>query len=91
MTMRIHMRIEVSMPTPAPEAKRRLNVSVRGDLIERAREAGLNLSELVEQSLLRRLREEEARRWKEDNREAIAAYNARIERDGPLNADLLRF
>ncbi len=72
------------------EPKRRLNLSVRGDLIERARDAGLNLSELVEESLLRRLREDEGRRWLEENRQAIAEYNARVERDGPWNQDLVR-
>ena len=62
--------------------KQRLNVTVRGDLIERAREAGLNISSVVEESLTERLRKADGERWIAENAEAIAYHNARIERDG---------
>lgn len=71
--------------------KRRLNLSVSAELIERAREQGLNLSNVLEESLTERLRKAEAERWLAENAEAIAYHNARIARDGPLNADLIRF
>lgn len=71
--------------------KQRLNVTVRGDLIERARAAGLNISSVVEDSLTERLRKAEGERWQAENAEAIAYHKARIARDGPLNADLVRF
>lgn len=71
--------------------KQRLNVTVRGDLIERARAAGLNISSVVEESLTERLRKAEGERWLVENAEAIAYHKARIERDGPLNADFVRF
>lgn len=32
-----------------------------------------------------------ARRWQEESRGAIRAYNERIERDGPLNKEFLPF
>lgn len=63
-------------------SKQRLNVTVRGDLIERARLAGLNISSVVEEFLEERLRKDDAARWQAENADAIAAYNARIERDG---------
>ncbi len=62
--------------------KRRLNLSVDAQLLARAKDSGLNLSRLFEESLATKLRQAEAQRWADDNREAIAAYNARIERDG---------
>ena len=71
--------------------KQRLNITVRGDLIVRARLAGLNISSVVEESLQERLRKAEGERWLAENAEAIAYHKARIERDGPLNADLVRF
>lgn len=71
--------------------KRRLNVSVSAELIERARAQGLNLSSVLEEGLTERLRKAEAERWLAENAEAIAYHNARIARDGPLNADLIRF
>lgn len=76
--------------TPAAGTKRRLNVTISGDLIDQARSAGLNLSQVFEESLAQRLREDAGRRWQEENREAIAAYNARVDREGPWNADLIR-
>lgn len=72
-------------------AKQRLNVTVRADLIERARAAKLNLSSVIEESLELKLRKTEGERWAEENAEAIAYHNARIERDGMWNRDLIRF
>jgi antitoxin CcdA len=64
---------------------------MRADILERARAAGLNLSQLAEDAIIQRLRESEWQRWRQENAEAIKAYNERIERDGPWNKDLLRF
>lgn len=92
--MGAHMPNARRKPTAAvPEAprKRRISLSVRGDLIECARTAGINLSEFAEKALIEKLREIERDRWREENRAAIKHFNARIERDGPLNADLLAF
>lgn len=72
-------------------AKQRLNVTVRADLIERARAANLNLSSVVEESLELKLRKAEAERWAEENAEAIAYHNARIERDGMWHKGLTRW
>ena len=75
--------ISIAEPRVAYGAgKQRLNVTVRADLIERAREQGLNLSSLLEDSLTEKLRKTEAARWATDNAEAIAYHNARIEREG---------
>lgn len=71
--------------------RKALNVSVRQDLVREARKRGVNLSRLLEEAIDQRLRLEAGRKWQEENREAIAAYNARIERDGPFNKDLLSF
>lgn len=76
-----------SLPVEEPRVaynpgKQRLNVTVRADLIARARAAKLNLSSVIEESLELRLRKAEGERWAAENAEAIAHYNARIERDG---------
>ena len=72
-------------------AKQRLNVTVRADLIERARAAKLNLSGVIEESLELKLRKVEAERWAVENAEAIAYHNARIERDGLWHKGLTRW
>lgn len=71
--------------------KRRLNVTVRGDLIDRARRAGFNLSRVFEESLIQRLREEEGRRWLDENSDAIKHHRQRIEREGMWNDGLASF
>lgn len=84
-------RLTEKPPADYLAGKRRLNLSVRADLIDRAREQGLNLSSVLEESLTERLRKAEGERWLAENAEAIAYHNARIERDGMWNRDLIRF
>ena len=72
-------------------AKQRLNVTVRADLIERARQQGLNLSSVLEESLTERLRKSDGQRWLEENAEAIEYHKARIKKEGMWNRDLIRF
>ena len=71
--------------------KQRLNVTVRADLIERAREQGLNLSSVLEETLTERLRKAEGERWLTENAQAIAHHKARIAKDGMWNRDMIRF
>ena len=71
--------------------KRAANVSVRSDLLDSAREAGLNLSATLESALERALAEEKRKRWREDNREAIAAYNDYVEQHGTFSDDVRGF
>lgn len=70
--------------------KQRLNVTVCGDLIKRARAANLNLSSIVEESLTEKLRKADMEQWLLENAEAIAHHKARIERDGMWNRDLIQ-
>ena len=76
------------MPTPVcdPKAPRKaVNLSINSDLLRQAREHKINLSRILEEQLERILREERGRRWKEQNREAIEAYNQFIEKYGVFN------
>ncbi|HEX7776305.1 MAG TPA: type II toxin-antitoxin system CcdA family antitoxin [Parvibaculum sp.] len=72
-------------------AKKAVNLSVDAELLVRAREAGVNLSATLEDALRMRTREKERERWLEENREAIEAFNRRIERDGVWSDGLRRF
>lgn len=72
-------------------AKKAVNLSVDADLLARAREFNINLSAVLEDTLKARTREEERVRWVEENREAIEAFNRRIERDGVWSDGLRRF
>jgi antitoxin CcdA len=78
-----------SSPTAIP--KRATNVSVRSDLLEAAREAGLNLSATLERALTEELAAARRKRWREENREAIQAYNEHIEKHGVFSNDVRKF
>jgi antitoxin CcdA len=78
-------------PHPSSSPRRSLNLSIPEHLIEEARRMKLNLSRFLEDKLNESLRAERARRWQEENKEAIEYQRRRIERDGPLNADLISF
>jgi len=66
-------------------AKRATNVSIRGDLLDAARKAGLNLSATLERALTQQLAEAKRRQWHEENRDAIATYNEYIEEHGTFS------
>ena len=50
------------------------NVSIRSDLVKRAKALKVNLSQLLERALEAELKERERLEWLEANAEAIAAY-----------------
>ena len=62
--------------------KKPVNVSIDSDLLQQARELKVNLSKALEGRLAEIVREERARRWQEDNREAIEAYNRVVDKHG---------
>jgi antitoxin CcdA len=58
------------------------NLSVREDLVRRARALGLNLSEILETALEAAVHAAERSKWQADNRDAIDAYNDRVAKHG---------
>lgn len=62
--------------------KRATNVSINQGLLEEARALDINLSATLERALEAEVRARKREKWLEENREAIEAYNRRIERDG---------
>lgn len=76
------------MSRQAPTAaipKRVINVSIRSDLLAAAREAGLNLSATLERALTEELAVAQRAKWREENRQAIQAYNEHIQKDGAFS------
>lgn len=66
----------------AQPIRKSTNLSLDKGMVEEARELGINLSRAAEEGIARTLKAERERRWKEENREAIEAYNEMIEREG---------
>ncbi|MBA3069460.1 MAG: acetoacetyl-CoA synthase [Hyphomonas sp.] len=70
-------------------AKVRVSLTIDEALIAEAKAVGLNLSAVAEEAIRLRTRAEEMRLWAERNREALEAWDKRIEEDG-LWSDGLR-
>ena len=68
-----------------PGKKRAVNVFIDAELVDEARRMRINLSETLERRLRTIVRAEQEKRWLEENREAIAAYNNRVATLGLLS------
>jgi antitoxin CcdA len=62
--------------------RRATNITLNSGLIAEAKQLGINVSEACEAGLRERVAQARRQRWLEENREAIEAYNASVERDG---------
>jgi antitoxin CcdA len=65
--------------------KRAVNLFVDTDLLDAARRLQINLSETLEQRLSNIVRAEQEKRWLEDNKLALKAYNLRVAQHGLLS------
>jgi len=82
--------MEVS-PYDTSAPKKSTNLSINSDLLRKAKALHLNLSKALEQRLIEILLEAKRSEWREENRDAIEAYNRRIETGGLFSDGLRRF
>jgi antitoxin CcdA len=76
----------------------RVTLELDAESVAAAKEAGIDLSQLLIHALRRRLphlhasqREEEARKWYEENKEAVDAHNEFVEKHGLFSDGLRKF
>jgi antitoxin CcdA len=62
--------------------KRATNLSLNAKVLDVARELGMNLSATVDALLAEEVRKRYWARWNEENKAAVAHYNARIAQEG---------
>jgi antitoxin CcdA len=67
------------------------NLSLRDDLVRRAKRLGLNLSEILDAALERSVTEAEGKAWLAENRDAIDEYNALVAKRGVFSDGRRRF
>ena len=72
-------------------AKKATNLSLSVKVLEAARDMGINLSQTVDTLLADEVKRRYWDKWNEDNREAIAAYNERVEAHGIWGAKYRTF
>ena len=66
-------------------AKRTVNLSIDGELLDEARRINIDLSETLERHLRDLIRATGAQRWRQENAEAFAQYNRRVAEEGLLS------
>jgi antitoxin CcdA len=64
---------------------------VNSDLLEKARQLGIDLSTALEAALITELHKRQREIWLEENREAIETYNEHVARHGVFSAGLRGF
>ena len=62
--------------------KRATNLTLNAKVLDMARELGMNISQTVDVLLAEEVRKRYWERWNDENKDAIAAYNERVEREG---------
>jgi len=62
--------------------KKATNLSLNSKVLEMAREMGMNVSQTVDTLLAAEVRRCYWQKWNEENKDAVAEYNTRIEREG---------
>jgi antitoxin CcdA len=72
-------------------AKKAVNLSIDAELVAEAKEAGTNMSALLEKALREELRARRWQKWREENREANEAYNKFVEEHGLLSDEWRNF
>ena len=78
-------------PPRRDASKKATNLYLTEDLLAHARRLGINISRACEDGLRLRIAEVEAKRWREENGDAIASSNEFVERQGIPLAGFRRF
>jgi antitoxin CcdA len=65
--------------------KQAVDLNVNRDLLEAAREAGVNLSAILEEALAEKLADAKRELWVRENSDAIADYNDLVEEQGVMS------
>ena len=75
----------------AAAGKKPANVSINGDLLQKAKALKINLSATLEAALIESIKAQQRELWKAENRTAIAAYNRLVEQHGVFGDGLRGF
>ena len=66
----------------SPIRRKPTNVSLDSELLEAAKELGVNVSRACERGLAEQVAEVRSRRWLEENKDALESSNQYVERKG---------
>jgi antitoxin CcdA len=67
------------------------NLTARADVVQAAKDLGLNLSEVFETAVREAIRRKRGENWLAENRDAIASYNDEVVRRGVFSDGWRKF
>lgn len=71
--------------------KKATNVSINEDLLKKVKAYKINISSNIEKTLEELVKNEESKKWEEENIDAINDYNKRIAKNGLFSDELRSF
>ncbi|WP_349023964.1 type II toxin-antitoxin system CcdA family antitoxin [Sphingorhabdus sp.] len=71
-------------PSRFSTPKKPTNVSLPSDLVDEAKQLGINVSQACESGLADKVKTARAERWLEENRESLLAWNEWVSENGML-------
>ena len=71
--------------------KKATNLSINSDLLKKAKSYNINLSKSFESYLNELVKQKAEEAWREENAQAIEAFNKRVERQGVFSDGLRSF
>ena len=79
------------VPYDREATKKPARLRVNGDLLEKARELGVDLDSTLEDALALEVHKRQRETWLKENREAIEAYNELVAQQGVFSTGLRGF
>lgn len=67
---------------PRAQAKKATNLTIDSSLLSSAKELGINLSQAAETGIRNEIAEAQTRRWKLENKNALASSNEYVKKHG---------
>lgn len=81
-----HLNNTKTLQALKPSGKRAANLTLSADVLDAAKQLNLNISKLCDAYLQTYVKEEQARRWREEHAAFVAVYNETVAAEGlPLD------
>lgn len=79
------------MKQPIKPEKRPVNLRARSDLLDSAKEMGINLSATLEEALMAEVKKRKSDKWRKENKVAMEALNRFTEEHGLFSDEFRTF
>jgi len=71
--------------------KKATNLSINSDLLKKAKELKINISNSLEKTLVELIKKQEIKNWEKENKSSIDSYNQRVSKNGAFSDEMRTF